>query len=223
MKQVDALYFDPVAVLAEEPIHLLRDEGVSGSVPKALLDLTGRGVRKPSELAARLGVPQGHLSRPLALLLDLGLIHRELPFGESLRTTKRVLYRIRDSALAFYYGVYLAYRGRWRALTMRQRAALIHQHTAQQWEEFCRQAHPGAARYWEQHVELDLVWSDPAGKRHVVAECKWARLSAREERAHLRRLRERFGATRLSRRLQRVEFRLLSQRDLRWLARRAAS
>ncbi|MBI3318993.1 MAG: ArsR family transcriptional regulator [Candidatus Omnitrophica bacterium] len=218
LKQAEALYFQPSAILAEEPIQLLRDEGIVGAVPKAILDLVGRGVTKPSELAARVGTPQSNLSRPLALLLELGLVSRDVPFGESLRTTKKVLYSLRDPALAFYYGTFLAIRSRWQMLSDKEKATALHRHTARQWEDFCRQAYPGAGRYWEKDVELDLVWRQPTSKRSLVAECKWARLTASEEQTELRRLRDMFGRTTLSRSLERVEFRVFTQSDLPQLA-----
>lgn len=212
--QAQQLYFEPSAVLAEEPIRLLRDEGVTGALPKAILDLVGRGVSKPSELAARLGTAHSNLSRPLALLLDLGLIHRELPFGESARTTKRVLYSLRDPALSFYYGTYLPLRSRWPAFGSGEKRKALIPHLSRQWEIFCRQLYPGAGRYWEGAVEVDLV--APLGHRgkHLVAECKWTRLSPRQEQAHRKRLRERFARTKLNRSLKKVEFRVLTPRSL---------
>ncbi len=219
LRQAEALYFQPSAILAEEPIQLLRDEGIVGAVPKAILDLVGRGVTKPSELAARLGTPQSNLSRPLAFLLELGLLSREVPFGESLRTTKKVLYSIRDQVLAFYYGTFLMVRSRWQMMSEAEKTSELHRHAARQWEEFCRQAHPGAGRYWEKDVELDLVWRQPMTGRYLVAECKWARLTTHEEQAELRRLRDMFGRTKLSRSLERVEFRVFTKKDLPRLAR----
>jgi AAA+ ATPase superfamily predicted ATPase len=222
VREADLLYFRPSAILAEEPIHLTRDEGIGGAMPKAILDLIGRGVSKPSELASRLGTVQSNLSRPLALLLDLGLVQRELPFGESPRTTKKVLYVIQDPALSFYYGTYLRLRSRWEHLSPTERAAALLPHVSRQWEHFCRQAHPGSGRYWERTVELDLVAYHPASRRHMVAECKWTRLTARAKRDHLARLRERFQATALSRTLRRVDFQILTQEDLRRLSAKSA-
>jgi hypothetical protein len=104
-------------------------------------------------------------------------------------------------------------------LSDKEKAATLHRHAARQWEEFCRQAHPGAGRYWEKDVELDLVWRQPMTGRYLVAECKWARLTAHEEQAELRRLRDMFGRTKLSRSLERVEFRVFTKNDLPRLAR----
>lgn len=221
VRQAEALYFEPSAILAEEPVHLLRDEGIGGALPRAILDLVGRGVSKPSELAARLGTAQGNLSRPLAVLLELGLLHREMPFGESSRTTKRVLYTVEDPALSFYYGAYLPFRARWPALSTREKEQVLRAHVSRQWERFCRQAHPGSGRYWEKDVELDVI-ARKTGGSYLVAECKWTVLTPRGLERERKLLQEKFESTRLSRKLKKVEFQVFTPSDLQELARRPA-
>lgn len=215
IRQAEELYFAPLAVLAEEPIHWIQDEGITGSLPKAILDLIGRGVRKPSELASRLGTAQGNLSRPLCLLLDLGLIQRELPFGESSRSTKKVLYGIQDAALSFYYGTFLPNRTSWHRLGLGEKMELLERHASRQWESFCKKFHPDSCRYWESQIEIGLV-APLKGKRYLVAECKWAWLGAREERRLLDDLKARFRETRLARKLEEssVTFRIFSKKHL---------
>lgn len=220
LRQIQTLYFEPSSILAEEPIRLIRDEGVMGALPRAILDLVGRGVTKPSELAARLGTVHSNLSRPLALLLELGLIHRDLPFGESPRTSKKVLYSVQDPALLFYYGTCLMFRSRWEHLPRRARHALVSRHVGQVWEQFCRHTHPGSGRYWEKDVELDLVCPQTSAKRFLVAECKWKRLTPGKEHALLADLRARFSRTKLASTLRHVTFRILTPKDLPRLATR---
>jgi uncharacterized protein len=217
IEQAERLFFQPSVLLAQEPVYSLREEGVTGTLPKAILDLIGRGVSKLGKLAARLNTSPGNLSRPLALLLELGLIQRELPFGETERSSKRTLYRIDDPALAFYYGIYLPQRSRWFTLSTKAKASLLELHTSRVWETFCRQTYPGSRRYWESQVEIDLVAPFEAN-RHLVAECKWQHLSAREEAGLLQDLKDRFARTALVKKLARVEYRILSKKDLRALA-----
>lgn len=212
-EQAGYLFFEPSAILAEEPKNILRDEHVTGTVPKAILDLIGRGVAKPSELASRLGIVQGNLSRPLALLLELGLIHRELPFGESPRTTKKVLYSIQDPSVSFYYGTYLTFRERWVNFNAREKKEVIALHASRQWENFCRMMIPGSSRYWEGNIELDIV-AEQKNKRFLVAECKWQDLSRSEEAELLNKLREQFQRTSLSDKLKNVDFQVFSKKNL---------
>jgi hypothetical protein len=56
-------------------------------------------------------------------------------------------------------------------------------------EDVCRALYPGAHRYWEGDIELDLVAPDPDDpERLLVAEVKWRRLSAAEREKVLREL-----------------------------------
>lgn len=213
IEQANSLYFEPSALLAEEPVNLLRDEGIVGTLPKAMLDFIGRGVARPSELAGRLGTVQGNLSRPLALLLQLNLVQRELPFGESSRTTKKVLYRINDPALAFFYGVFLPLRSQWAALDAKRKNEFFNQHAARQWELYCRSQYPGSGRYWEGSIEIDVV-APLHDQEYLVAECKWQDLSKAEEAGLLERLKERFYRTSLAGRLKKTVFRIFSKKDL---------
>ena len=208
------LYFRPSAILAEEPRHLLHEEGISGHLPKAILDLVGSGVSKPSEVAARLGMPQSNLSRAFAALLDAGVLHRGLPFGESMRSTKRTLYSIEDPAVRFYYGSFLPFRTRWTTMPESQRKQVVRNHASAVWESFCRNHFPASSRYWEPNLELDLVAPLDRNNGHLVAECKWAKLKKGEEDALLQDLQLRFGRSRLNNRLSKLQFRILSQKDL---------
>lgn len=214
LEQIDYLYFQPSAILSEEPRNLIRDEGITGTLPKAMLDFVGRGVAKPSELASRLGVVQGNLSRPLALLLELGLIHRDLPFGESQRTTKKVLYSIKDPSTSFYYGTFLPFRSRWHSFTAKEKKEIISIHVSRQWENFCRGLYPGSSRYWEGDIELDLVAYMKDEKRYLIAECKWRDMSKDEEKGLLEDLRSRFSKTRLANKLSNPEFHIFSKNSL---------
>lgn len=219
VQQAEDLYFRAGGLLAEEPIRLLQDEGVTGNMSKAMMDIIGRGSNRPGEVASRLGVPQGNLSRPLALLCEIGLVDRDLPFGESTRTTKRVVYLLKDPVLAFYYGSYLPTRSVWGHWTSDQKTDLIHRHAAHCWEHFCRRAFPGSGRYWEGDLEIDLIAPIDGAKRYVVAECKWRRLKPQQRQQLLQELEAKFRRTPLANTLRHVEFRILSQEDLSEVAR----
>jgi len=213
----EELYFKPSAPLADEPRYLLHDEGITGNIPKAILDLVGRGVAKPSEIAARLGTPQNNLSRPLVALMDAGLLVRELPFGESTNTTKRTLYSIQDPSISFYYGTTLPHRSRWSILNASQRKEILDRHISQQWEIFCRQAYTGSSRYWEANLEIDLVAPLKSGDSHLIAECKWTVLTESQEKSLLENLQRRFYSSRLAGKIQKPSFRILSKKNLQQL------
>ena len=185
----ESLYFDYAPYMEQEPRRILRDEGVAGLNAVAVLEAVGRGAERPSEIASRLGTPQTNLSRLLQTLLDASILTRELPFGESLRSTKKVLYRIQDPTMRFWFRVYSPHQSLWRTYAAADKRTLIHDHAATVFEDLCRARFPGAQRYWEGNVELDLVAPDPNDpQRLLVAEVKWRRLSVAERKNVLRQL-----------------------------------
>lgn len=80
----------------------------------AVLEAVGRGAERPSEIASRLGTAQTNLSRLLQQLRDASVLARELPFGESVRSTRKTLYRIQDPTMRFWFRVFSPHQSRWR-------------------------------------------------------------------------------------------------------------
>ena len=206
----ESLYFDYAPYMEQEPQRLLRDEGVAGLNAVAVLEAVGRGAERPSEIAGQLGTAQTNLSRLLPQLLDASILTRELPFGESVRSTKKVLYRIQDPTMRFWFRVYSPHQSRWRTYDATEKRKLIHDHAATVFEDVCRARFPGAQRYWESNVELDLVAPDPDDRRRLlVAEVKWRRLSAAERKSVLRQLESKWSRCSLRERHSDVRFEVL--------------
>jgi AAA+ ATPase superfamily predicted ATPase len=201
--------------MEQEPQRLLRDEGVVGLNAVAVLEAVGRGAERPSEIAGQLGTAQTNLSRLLHQLVDASILSRELPFGESLRSTKKVLYRINDPAIRFWFRVYSPHRSRWATYKAAEKRKLLHDHAATVFEDFCRSRVPGAQRYWESNVELDLVAPDPESRKGLlVAEVKWRRLSASERKALLHKVEATWERCSLRARYPKVRFEVLDARAL---------
>ncbi|MGH9853663.1 MAG: ATP-binding protein, partial [Blastocatellia bacterium] len=209
----ESLYFDFAPYMEQEPQRILRDEGVTGLNAVAALEAVGRGAERPSEIAGRLGTAQTNLSRLLQQLLDAAILTRELPFGESVRSTKKILYRIQDPTMRFWFRVYSPHRSLWPTYAAAQKRKLIHEHAATVFEDFCRARYPGAGRYWESNVELDLVAPDPEApddaQRLLVAEVKWRRLSVTERKNVLRQLESKWSHCALRARYPNVRFEAL--------------
>jgi uncharacterized protein len=185
----ESLYFDYAPYMEQEPQRILRDEGVVGLNALAVLEAVGRGAERPSEIASRLGTAQTNLSRLLQQLLDASILTRELPFGESVRSTKKILYRIQDPTMRFWFRVYSPHQSLWRTYTATEKRKLVHDHASTVFEDLCRARFPGAQRYWEGDLEFDLVAPDPDNRRRLlVAEVKWRRLTVAERKNVLRQL-----------------------------------
>lgn len=203
----DELFFGRSAFLEDEPARILRDEYVVGLTALSVLEAVGRGAEKPSEIAARLGTAQTNLGRTFQQLLDASVLAREIPFGESLRSTKKSRYRIQDPAMRFWFQVYSPHRTRWQTYSRAERVKLIHDHASTVFEDYCRSQHPEAARYWEADVEFDYVRAER--ERAVVSEVKFKQLSATERQRIEQHLASGWRRSALSRRFREVSFEIL--------------
>ena len=91
--------------------------------------------------------------------------------------------------MRFWFRVFSPHQSRWRTYETPEKRKLIRDHAATVFEDVCRARFPGAQRYWESNVELDLVAPDPDnGKRLLVAEVKWRRLTVAERKNAQRQL-----------------------------------
>lgn len=204
---VESLFFDFAPYMEQEPRRILHDEGLAGINALAVLEAVGRGASRASEIASRLGTAQTNLSRLLQQLMDASVLSRELPFGESSRTTKRTLYQIQDPALRFWFGVHSPHRSLWRTYPVEKKRLLIHAHAASVFEDWCRSRYPGAARYWEKNLEIDLVCPDPdAPDRLLVGEAKWTLLSTSGRAEVIRGLQEKWYRSTLASKHPSVRF-----------------
>jgi hypothetical protein len=159
-------------------------------------------------MAARMATRQTNLSRLLQQLLDASILEREIPFGESIRSTKKTLYRIQDPTLRFWFRVYSPHRTRWRRYDTAEKTRLLHDHAATVFEDFCRSRHPEAARYWEGDLEFDFVRQEKPGVL-IVTEVKWRRLSGTERAQVERHLKENWQKSVLARKQPAAEFEVL--------------
>ena len=198
---IGTLVLDRNGVLHEEPARLLQDEMRSSVQAQSLLSLIGSGCHRLSEIAGRLGKPAGSLTRPLSNLIELGYIRRELPWGESPRSTKRTLCRIDDPFVRFYFRFVLPNKS---LLEMGKTDSVLENvmtemgsHCSGVWEEMVRESVPfseiggkewnAASRWWGHDtqgrpVELDVVAESMDREAILVGEVKWGESCVDPER-----------------------------------------
>ena len=141
-ESISTSLLNPLGVLHEEPARLFLDDLRTSFQVDSLLNVIGNGCHRLSEIAARLQKPATHLNHPLTTLIDLGFIRRDIPFGESIRTTKRTLYRISDPFLRFYFRYVTPNRS---LLALDHTDGVVRQirsgfalFVSAQWEQICR-------------------------------------------------------------------------------------
>jgi hypothetical protein len=193
---IDALVLDPLGPLSREPDRLLSEEMPSAVSLRPLLDVIGAGAHRLTEIGGRLEQAATALARPLGRLMDLGLISREVPYGESEKSSRRSLYRIADPFFQFWFRVVAPHRGTLAQAPRQVRLALWKQHREQLcatvWEHLCRLLvgqnpvalrklldkndlwHP-AGRWWQgNQPEWDVVSTSLSGSTTLVGEVKWS-------------------------------------------------
>ena len=193
---VNDLVFNKHGLFHQEPHRLLVDDMRSDVQPHSLLSVIAGGCHRLSEIAARLGKQAVSLANPLALLMDLGYIKRDIPYGESLRSTKRTLYRLSDPFLLFWY------RYVYPSLSLLEQDVtqpVVEQwerhfgfHCGEIWENLARLSVPRiqiggiqwkeAHRWWGKDTngadcEVDVVAESIDGKNILIGEAKWEKFS----------------------------------------------
>jgi len=183
---------DRDGVLHDEPMRLLLDDMRGASQPHSLLSLIAGGANRISEIAVRLGKPATSLTRPLANLIQLGYIKRDIPFGENPKLSKKTLYRLEDPFLQFWYRIVLPnYSLLEQGLVdevFDSSKQLITSQTAEVWEELARKstAHlqiggcrwKPASRWWGKGLngkimEFGIVAESLDGQSILFGEAKW--------------------------------------------------
>lgn len=192
LRALRGLVLDPLGVLHGEPQRLLYDELDDAARASSVLALVAAGANRASEIASRIGMPVTTLSRPLAKLLDFGLVEREVPYGESPRDTKRSLYRVADPFLRTWYRFVEPNRSRLERGDLEFVERIVAErwprHLGETWEELVRTTLSGFAvhqtrwasgeRWWGRGVdgaqlELDVIAPSLAdSKRVLVGEVK---------------------------------------------------
>lgn len=195
MDSVNEHIMSTMGALYEEPQSLFQDDFKDIVKTSTIMTIVGGGANRLKEIAGRCNEPATNLSRPLAKLIDLGYLEKDIPFGVSAKDTKKSLYRIADPFLFFHYKFVPANR----SFIELGRTALINgilesrlpELTGYWWERLCRDAVTGntikgityseARRWWGQvkidgafkDVELDIVAESLDGKHILIGECKW--------------------------------------------------
>lgn len=191
--RLDRLVLDPLSPLHREPDRLLLEEIPSALEARPLLDAIGAGAHRASEIAGRIGRPATSMARPLERLMEMRLVKREVPFGESAKGSKRSLYKIDDPFVRLWFRVVAPHRGQLAMAPKESRLQTLERFfpllVAQAWEELCRQRLPRllpasdlgargpwgpASRWWKGNLpEWDVVAESIDGKRLLLGEVKW--------------------------------------------------
>ena len=192
LEAIKELLLSVNGTLYEEPLKLLKDDIKDIVKAATIFSYVGAGAQRLSEIAGRCGEIATNLSRPLAKLVSLGYLTKEIPFGESEKNSKKSLYKINDSFMDFYFRFILPNRSFIEIGRLLPVLTLLDSHfsgyVGDHWEKLCREAVSGneidgvmygmACRWWgnvskDERMELDVVAESLDKKYLLVGECKW--------------------------------------------------
>lgn len=197
-ENVTELMFDTSGILYEEPLMLLRQELREPALYNSILDAVGSGATVPKRIAEAAGVNPSSVPKYLKTLVDLGIIEREVPFGENASTSRKARYQLADPFFAYWYAFVSKSVGAIEAGAgaAAARATAFGQslstYVGKQFETVCAQwvvrenargALPFLAssfgRWWgtdpreKAETDIDLVAADKMSKSILLGECKW--------------------------------------------------
>lgn len=180
--------------LYEETAQLFKDDIKDIVKTATIMSYVGSGANRLSEIAGRCGEIATNLSRPLAKLISLGYLTREIPFGENWKNSKKSLYKISDSFMGFYFRFIVPNRSLIEIGRITPLIATLDNYfqdfVGDYWEKLCRETISGntvdgitygmASRWWgnisrEERIEIDVVAESLDKKYLLVGECKWTK------------------------------------------------
>lgn len=93
--------FDPSSYLYEEPSNLLKQELREPAVYNSIITAIAEGRTRLNEIAGKVGIDTGPCSKYLKVLMELGIIKKEMPITE--KAGKKSIYLIADNFFRFWY------------------------------------------------------------------------------------------------------------------------
>lgn len=178
--------------LYEEPIKLFKDDIKDVVKTSTIMSYVGAGAHRLSEIAGRSGEIATNLSRPLAKLILLGYLTKEIPFEVDEKNSKKSLYRINDPFMNFYFRFIIPNRSFIELGRISPILSTLDSHFSKYvgdyWVRLCQETISGneidgitygiARRWWgsvskNERMELDVVAESLDKKYLLVGECKW--------------------------------------------------
>ncbi|MBQ3513244.1 MAG: ATP-binding protein [Lachnospiraceae bacterium] len=205
-ENIKRTYLKVTSYLYEEALLLLRQEVQEPGVYSAIIEAIASGHTKANEVSTKIGEDSAKCLKYIKTLCELGILHKETPFGEK-ESSRKTIYGISDFMFRFWYRYVFANRtlietGAQQAVWAKRIEPDYNSYMGLVFEKVCtdylsaRNARgelpilfTSIGRWWGTNLathgqeEIDLVAND--GKDYIFGECKW-----RNEKLDLSVLRE---------------------------------
>ena len=101
-QNIDSVYLSPDSPMYRDPIHRLMSQVRSTEKYECILSALSKGPRQMGEIVEESGVsPSSACSTYLSSLIDLGMVRKDLPYGE--KASRKGLYSITDPSFLFWF------------------------------------------------------------------------------------------------------------------------
>lgn len=199
-------YLKVTSYLYEEALLLLRQEVQEPGVYSAIIEAIASGYTKANEISTKIGEDSAKCLKYIKTLCELGILHKETPFGEK-EASRKTIYGISDFMFRFWYRYVFANRtlietGAQQAVWLKKIEPDYNGYMGLVFEKVCADylsdknakgelpiLFTSIGRWWGTNPvthgqeEIDLVANDR--KDYIFGECKW-----RNEKLDLSILRE---------------------------------
>ena len=186
-------YLNPMSFLYEEPVNLLKQEVREPAIYTAIITAIATGHTRMSEISTKVGEDTNVCSNYLKNLMSLGIVQREIPYGE--KASRKSVYSIEDNMFCFWYRFVMDNN----SIIARGAADMVYKRIEPQlsnymgrvFEEICKQylwkqlldgnvpvEFVSLGRWWgndpiqKSQAEIDIM-GEQDSESALFAECKW--------------------------------------------------
>ena len=108
-ENIKRAYLKVTSYLYEEALLLLRQEVQEPGVYSAIIEAIASGYTKANEISTKIGEDSAKCLKYIKTLCELGILHKETPFGEK-ESSRKTIYGISDFMFRFWYRYVFANR-----------------------------------------------------------------------------------------------------------------
>ena len=187
-------YLKVTSYLYEEALLLLSQEVQEPGVYSAIIEAIASGYTKANEISTKIGEDSAKCLKYIKTLCELGILHKETPFGEK-KSSRKTIYGISDFMFRFWYRYVFANKtlietGAQQAVWERRIKPDYYSYMGLVFEKVCMDylnaknakgelpiLYTSIGRWWGTNAathgqeEIDLIAND--GKDYLFGECKW--------------------------------------------------
>lgn len=193
-ENIKRTYLKVTSYLYEESMLLLRQEVQEPGVYSAIIEAIASGYTKANEISTKIGEDSAKCLKYIKILCELGILHKETPFGEK-ESSRKTIYDISDFMFRFWYRYVFANRtlietGAQQVVWEKRIKPDYYSYMGLVFEKVCMDylnsknargelpiLYTSIGRWWGTNAathgqeEIDLIAND--GKDYLFGECKW--------------------------------------------------